>query len=375
MRIKRLKKISLAVMVACALSTSLIGCGNNNSGDTAASSSHSTEGNGSKSNPFTFSDPVVIKTAYQETEVTYTFTFDEVWGASKVKSEYPDYTINDRIITRGKMTVSASDPDAEIYFSVTPVYITDTMNEWNGQFEVYQQGSLNNYMNTVYDGGTYDFIILASEDGAGSENIKYLKLNYTDESNQQQAAWVSMPDTYVETSNSDNGAQSSGDATDASNSTEKSTESSTDSKKIIEVKKGTDTEISDGDNKFTLHLDDVEFDDEIHSKSDNMYSQYYTDQDGETYVVAKMHIKNTGGDSLSYSVFEDYNKNITIQFNNEYNYYMQQIDPESTVLSQFWVIDPLKTAEVYFAQSVPDEVIKMPYVIQFEVGDTTYQIH
>ncbi|MCI8464393.1 MAG: hypothetical protein HFI63_00810 [Lachnospiraceae bacterium] len=61
---------------------------------------------------------------------------------------------------------------------------------------------------------------------------------------------------------------------------------------------------------------------------------------------------------------------IKIDFNDKYNYSLTQLDTESLVMSQYWSLAPLKSQEVYFLQSVPDEVVSLPFVIEFTIGDS-----
>jgi len=62
-----------------------------------------------------------------------------------------------------------------------------------------------------------------------------------------------------------------------------------------------------------------------------------------------------------------------VSFGGKYNYRMQQLDLESSIMSQYWGCDPLKTVDVYFVQSVPDDVKSMGCNITFNVGNTLYK--
>lgn len=79
--------------------------------------------------------------------------------------------------------------------------------------------------------------------------------------------------------------------------------------------------------------------------------------------------QNIGGDSTSYSFFDD----IEVTFDDKYNYRMQQLDLDSSVMSQYWSCQPLKTVDIYWVQSVPDEVKTMGCNISFKVGETLYK--
>ena len=100
-----------------------------------------------------------------------------------------------------------------------------------------------------------------------------------------------------------------------------------------------------------------------------MFARYFPDKDDESYIVAKITIKNIGGDSTSYSFFDD----IEVTFDDKYNYRMQQLDLDSSVMSQYWSCQPLKTVDIYWVQSVPDEVKTMGCNISFKVGETLYK--
>ncbi len=134
------------------------------------------------------------------------------------------------------------------------------------------------------------------------------------------------------------------------------------------VSKNSTLTMSNGDREIEYTLTDVCFMNEVHSNSDNMFASYFPDKDDESYVVAKITIKNVGGDSIGESFFDD----IEVTFDGKFKYRMQQLDLESSVMSQFWSCQPLKTVDIYWVQSVPDEVKSMGCNISFKVGKTTY---
>lgn len=140
-------------------------------------------------------------------------------------------------------------------------------------------------------------------------------------------------------------------------------------KQAIKINKGETVTMVDGSYEIEYTLKDVVFEKEVHSKSDNQFAQYFPDIDDESYIVAKLEIKNVGGDSVGYNFFDD----IQVTFDNKYNYHMQQLDLESSVMSQYWSCQPLKTVEVYWVQTVPDEVKDKGVNITFTVGDTSYK--
>lgn len=138
---------------------------------------------------------------------------------------------------------------------------------------------------------------------------------------------------------------------------------------FIKVNENSMLTMLNGKKEIEFTLTDVCFQSEVHSNSDNMFAEYFPDKDDESYIVAKITIKNIGGDSTSYSFFDD----IEVTFDDKYNYRMQQLDLDSSVMSQYWSCQPLKTVDIYWVQSVPDEVKTMGCNISFKVGETLYK--
>ena len=126
--------------------------------------------------------------------------------------------------------------------------------------------------------------------------------------------------------------------------------------------------IKDGDNEIEMLCKSVDFESEVYGSSTNMFASYFPDKEDETYVVMKTNIKNTGGNNVSYSIFDD----IGIIFSEKYNYGLQQLDVPNSAMSKYWTIEPLKEQEVYFVQSIPDELTTAPFVITLKVNDDTY---
>lgn len=141
---------------------------------------------------------------------------------------------------------------------------------------------------------------------------------------------------------------------------------------VVEIKDGDVFVATHEASEIEISWDTVDFQQEVYSKSDNMYASYFPDSENETYIVAKMNIKNLGGDIVNYSVLEDNKRDIVVTFDNKYNYIMQQLDVTSSVMSKYWKLDPLKSQEVYFVQLIPDEVIDKPYTISFTMDNTKY---
>ncbi|MCM1265425.1 MAG: hypothetical protein NC200_04425 [Candidatus Gastranaerophilales bacterium] len=159
---------------------------------------------------------------------------------------------------------------------------------------------------------------------------------------------------------------------------EEAGENSTDNNEIYNIFCDTTFSASDSENDLEITVNSVDFEQEVHSlvEDTNMYSQYFPDKEEETYIVMRLNIKNNGGEQISYKIFDGYNSElreynkITVIFDNKYNYNMQQLDTQSIVMGSNWHIQPLKEQEVYFVQSVPDEVVSMPFTITFKVGNS-----
>jgi hypothetical protein len=156
---------------------------------------------------------------------------------------------------------------------------------------------------------------------------------------------------------------------------------------VVSVQLGTAFTATDSANEVEILWNSIDFAQEVHSLVENTsnYARYIADIEGETFVIAKITLKNLGGDAISDSIFSNYyysdyyQKNyyheIVVTFSDKYNYEMAQLDTESTVMSAYWTLEPLKTQEVYFYASIPDELVTEPFYIKFSVGDseTIYQ--
>lgn len=144
---------------------------------------------------------------------------------------------------------------------------------------------------------------------------------------------------------------------------------------ITSVKIGDKLNPSWNGGEAEVKINDVSFMDEINSTSDSIFKQYFANEDGEKYFVIKMSITNLGGDNLSDEDLEPIGeKTLNVEFDNKYNYHLQQLDSTSSILSEFWSIQPLKSLDVYLFQSVPDEVTSKPYTAYFSVGGNKYKI-
>lgn len=110
---------------------------------------------------------------------------------------------------------------------------------------------------------------------------------------------------------------------------------------------------------------------EVWSKSTNQNAEYFPDISDETYLYIKLKVKNIGGDTVSDMVF----KNLKLVFDDKYNYYPQQLDIYSALMSQFWSLNPLQEKEIWIVASIPDEIVNEGFLLSFDVGDTTFEFH
>lgn len=170
----------------------------------------------------------------------------------------------------------------------------------------------------------------------------------------------------------DNTTEKKEASSDVVNKTDVVSESEEDKAEIIPLKKGEMYSLKKDKKEAELTIDSVTVKKQIDSKSDNMFAQYFPEQQGEKYLDVELTVKNIGGDSIGYSMFEDYNNHIVVQFDGKYNYTMQQLDIFNSAFSKYWSLDPLKSYEVHWIALVPDEVTDKPYEITFTVGDKTY---
>ena len=139
--------------------------------------------------------------------------------------------------------------------------------------------------------------------------------------------------------------------------------------KTEKINKNETVEMKSEDFQIEFTLTDVVFKDDVYSRSDNSFARYYCDVEGESYIVAKINVKNVGGETIDYNIFDD----MIVTFGDKYSYDMCQLDLESAVLSEYWSCQPLKTTEIYWLMSVPDEVKTMGCSISFKVGDVSYK--
>ena len=138
----------------------------------------------------------------------------------------------------------------------------------------------------------------------------------------------------------------------------------------VSIKPGETVVSKWGTKEVEYSLYSVGFQEEVYSYSDNMFASYYSDAQGEQYLVVKANIKNLCGETISDSVIDE----ISVIFDDKYTYALQQLDTTSSVMSRFWAIEPLKSQEVFFLNTIPDELVNSHYKIYFKIGTTEYVI-
>lgn len=138
---------------------------------------------------------------------------------------------------------------------------------------------------------------------------------------------------------------------------------------IVIVTLGNTFEASDGDEKVEITVNSVDFEEEVTSP----FTKYgFPNKDNEIYVVAKLTIKNIGYDRIQEKFFDDVvvadDKEIKLVLDGKYNYKMLAVNSEDSIFSEYWSIDPLKSKEIYFIKTVPDELALKPLEISFSFG-------
>jgi hypothetical protein len=223
-----MKRIT-SILLALAMILSFCACGSNdNSSDEkkasqgsneTISSDEETNQKGTRSNPYNFNDEISItaKNPYNDYVVEYTLTLSELWGSSKIASEFSTYKIADRILVRGQVAVNCDSTDDEINFGLAATYVTASLNEESASIQTYKEGELNNTLATVYSGGTYDVMFFASNDGIALLDVSFLKISYTDSNGNNSNVWIELSEDIIE---ADDEVQSSPETTDAATTSE-----------------------------------------------------------------------------------------------------------------------------------------------------------
>ena len=149
---------------------------------------------------------------------------------------------------------------------------------------------------------------------------------------------------------------------------------------VVSIKNGDVVTASNDSGEIEIHWEKTEFMDDVMTTSYVPVGGVYAhkkDIDGETYLCAMVKIKNTGGSSVDQYIISpkgnQYYYDIKVIFDDKYTYSMEQVDITEHMLGDRWKLDPLKTIDIWFCASVPDEIISSPYTITFDIGDATYK--
>lgn len=137
---------------------------------------------------------------------------------------------------------------------------------------------------------------------------------------------------------------------------------------VVDITIGESFSASSGEDKLEITFNSVDFEQEVYSASGIFFLEKDVD---EVFVVARVTIKNVGFNEVGYYIIsamaDSYDRHIKLVLDNKYNYEMRLLDAE--YLDSLWGIDPLKSNEFYFVESVPGELNSKPLEISFRVGD------
>lgn len=128
------------------------------------------------------------------------------------------------------------------------------------------------------------------------------------------------------------------------------------------------------DGEAEIKLKDVSFKEEINSTSRNLFKQYIPDIKDEKFLVFETNIKNLSGNNIGDSDLVDENGKIAyVIFDGKYEYRLRPIDSTSSILSEFWSIQPLKSLDIYSIASIPEELVSKPFEVYFPVNGIRYK--
>lgn len=128
------------------------------------------------------------------------------------------------------------------------------------------------------------------------------------------------------------------------------------------------------DGEAEIKLKDVSFKEEINSTSRNLFKQYIPDIKDEKFLVFETNIKNLSGNNIGDSDLVDENGKIAyVIFDGKYEYRLKPIDSTSSILSEFWSIQPLKSLDIYSIASIPEELVSKPFEVYFPVNGIRYK--
>lgn len=124
--------------------------------------------------------------------VDYHFCFTALWDNAKIKLEYPNYLVRNRLLLRGTMSVDCESAASELLLNLTPVFVAVGGEMVQGHFELYKPAELNNALVRVRAGEEYDIIVLKSDQGSTNFVPAFLMLEYTNTDGVKDSIWIDL---------------------------------------------------------------------------------------------------------------------------------------------------------------------------------------
>lgn len=149
---------------------------------------------GTRIDPYVLGEELTIhtKTGTNVNTVDYTFRFTALWDNARIKLEYPNYLIRNRLLLRGTMSVDCESSASELLLNLSPVFVAVGGEMVQGHFERYKPAELNNALMRVCAGEEYDIIVLKSEQGSLNFDPAFLMLEYTDVDGNKDSVWIDL---------------------------------------------------------------------------------------------------------------------------------------------------------------------------------------
>lgn len=157
---------------------------------------------GTRIDPYVLGEELTIhtKSGSNVHTVNYRFCFSALWDNARIKLEYPNYSIRNRLLLRGTMSVDCESAASELMMNLTPVFVGVGGESVPGHFERYEPGALNHALVRVCPGEEYDIIVLKGEEGSLGFVPAFLKLEYIDAEDRESSIWIDLrePETLDE---------------------------------------------------------------------------------------------------------------------------------------------------------------------------------
>ncbi len=156
--------------------------------------------------------------------------------------------------------------------------------------------------------------------------------------------------------------------TESTEKTEFGNESTNNSEEFVVIKEGETTQISNDVCEIEVTLNDIISSNLVTKSASDSGEAFlsFPDIPDESYICVVMTVKNVGANAVDYTIFKD----INIICGGKYNYDMTQADVTYGAMDYYWQCDPLKSCDILFFRSVPDEALNMGCNISFYAGDT-----